>query len=92
MFFGAVAVEPAEHWLHGFEAAVSALFQYDDFKKHREQVLTAREWTWSADLPSTQMVERGLSPAAVVDELLAIESAVLRLASARPIEPGDDAS
>jgi hypothetical protein len=78
MYLGAVAVAPAIAWLDGFAAAVSALYGGEGELAARERVLTARGWSWSARHPAEEMAERGLSPAEVVDELLAVECDVLR--------------
>jgi hypothetical protein len=78
MYLGAVAVDAAVAWLHGFAAAVSALYGREGELEARERVLISRGWSWSARLPSEEMVERGLVPADVVDELLSVECEVLR--------------
>lgn len=86
MFFGAVAVEPAVHWLHGFEtAAMSLLGIRDPHLEVRQAVLESRGWEFTARHPSSDMIERGLSPGEIIDELLSIEVEILRrLAEDRP--------
>ncbi|MDB5385810.1 MAG: hypothetical protein JWM11_1456 [Planctomycetaceae bacterium] len=77
MYLGKIDVECADQWLSGFELAVNVLLGRDDLNV-RQRALTSRGWSWSARRPSAEMVERGLSPAAVIDELLLIECEVLR--------------
>lgn len=79
MYFGAVAVEPAVHWLNGFQAAVYSLLGVrDPHLDVRQAVVESRGWEFLARHPSSEMSERGLTPGEVIDELLSIEVEILR--------------
>ena len=78
MYFGKVDVEAAVQFLNGFRVAVGAMCGFDRGRELREQVIKGRGWPWSAQHPSREMVRRGMSPEAVIDELLVIELEVVR--------------
>src|SRR5262245_521110 len=76
MYFGEVAVEPATHFLNGWHLALSAWL--GEGIAGRRAVEAERGWPVTAHHPSHHMVERGLTPAEVIDELLVIEIETLR--------------
>jgi len=76
MYFGAVDVEAAMHFLNGVGLAVKALL--GDNIEIRRQVLITRGWDANAMHPSQQMIDRGLTPADAVDEMLVIEIETIR--------------
>jgi hypothetical protein len=78
MYFGKVGVEAAVQFLNGFQVAVGAICGFEREGQLREQVIKGRGWPWSAMHPSREMVRRGMSPEAVIDELLVIEIEVIR--------------
>ncbi len=76
MYFGAVDVEAAIHFLNGVRLAVAA-FAGDNLTIWR-QVIAERGWGAGAMHPSRPMLDRGFSPARVIDEMLVIEIETVR--------------
>ena len=77
MYFGEVAVEPAVHFLNGLQFAET--FWLGNLLETRLAVASERGWPRTAMHPSQHMVERGFTPAEVIDELLIIEIETLRM-------------
>jgi hypothetical protein len=84
MYFGKVEVEAAVQFLNGFQVAVGAMCGFDRGRALREQVLRGRGWPWSAAHPFHEMLRRGMTPEAVIDELLVIEIEVVRRQCEQP--------
>jgi hypothetical protein len=77
MYFGDVAVEPAMHFLNGLDFAISVWL--GDTHEARFAVWAERGWPRTPAMhPSRHMVERGLTPPEVIEELLVIEIETLR--------------
>lgn len=76
MYFGEVAIEPAIHFLNGWHLALSVWL--GEGIAGRRAVEVERGWPVSGHHPSHHMLERGLTPAEVIDELLDIEIETLR--------------
>jgi hypothetical protein len=73
MYFGGLDVEAAAHWLHGFEAVLQVLFDLDVDFGSREEVWQSHGFEICGLQPYEQMARRGLSPKAIIDELLIID-------------------
>lgn len=78
MYLGDVTVDAAVQWLNGFTTSVKMLADGHEDYEARRQVLESRGWSFTARHPYLEMVERGLPAGEVIDELLLIESEVLR--------------
>jgi hypothetical protein len=78
MYFGGLDVEAAAHWLHGFEFAIAMLFDLDVDFGSREEVWQSHGLELGGMGADTQMAERGLSPKAIIDELLIMDIERLR--------------
>lgn len=78
MYLGDVTVDAAVQWLNGFTTSVKMLSGGQGDYEARRQVLESRGWSFTGQHPSLEMVERGLPTDEVIDELLLIESEVLR--------------
>jgi hypothetical protein len=76
MYFGSLDVDAAKHYLNGVELALLAFVQNPI--ETRLQVLADRGWRVNALGPSVEMIERGMSPAEMIDELLVIEIETIR--------------
>jgi len=72
MYFGTVTIDAAVHFLNGFENSLH-IFNLVVDRSAQAEVLRERGWTPHAAAASwPDMLARGLSEEAVVDELLAI--------------------
>jgi hypothetical protein len=76
MYFGEVDVGAAMHFLNGVGLAIFVWLGEDH--EIRNQVIAARGWHRNAMHPSGEMIERGLTPAQVIDEMLVIEIETIR--------------
>jgi hypothetical protein len=74
MYFDPVDAASAQNFLYGLVVGCFAC-GLDVPLDVREQVTVARGWPWTAAGPVDAMRGRGLSEAAVVDELIALEIA-----------------
>jgi hypothetical protein len=73
MYFGGLEVEAATHWLHGFEAAIQVLFDLEVDFGSREEVWQSHGLELSGMGPDRQLIQRGLSPKAIIDKLLIMD-------------------
>ncbi|HEX4591436.1 MAG TPA: hypothetical protein VH120_15985 [Gemmataceae bacterium] len=76
MCFGAMDVEAAMHFLNGVGLAVSAFV--GDHPGTKLRVIADRGWRVSGTHPSREMIERGWTPAEVIDEMFVIEIETIR--------------
>ncbi len=76
MYFGEVDVDAAMHYLNGLGLAIMVWLEED--RQIRNQVTAARGWHPTAMHPSREMIECGLTPAQVIDEMLVIEIETIR--------------
>lgn len=74
MYFGAVTIDAAVHFLNGFENSLHIFNLVVDHDAHNE-VLVERGWKLSSMGSWPKMLAHGLSEEAVADELLAIAAA-----------------
>ncbi len=72
MYAGRIDVDLTAAWLHGFEAGLS-MSTDDGLNAFRQKVLYKRKWKITNVSPSVEMRERGMTPEAIVDELVIIE-------------------
>ena len=72
MYTGRVDIDLTLAYLHGFEAGLR-LYDNNQPGKLRSKVTEERGWQVNALHPSSQMRERGMTPEAIVDEILVIE-------------------
>lgn len=73
MYIGKVDVDLTIAWLHGLQAGL-AIYGYDERGLFvREKVLNRRGWECNAWHCSAQMMKRGMTPEAIIDETLIIE-------------------
>lgn len=72
LFIGNEDPERAELWLSGFAWAILPS-PSDEQRRLREKVLKARGWRVTATSSWRQMLERNLSPAEIIAELVEIE-------------------
>jgi hypothetical protein len=76
MYFGSLSVDAAMHFLNGVRFAVASFGgRINDVYS---QVMLDHGFDRIAMQPCTQMVERGMAPAAIIDEMLALEIEALR--------------
>jgi hypothetical protein len=81
MYFGDVDVDAVIHFLNGVRVTTGALIGEDI--QIRQSVLADRGWQLSGLHPSREMLERGLSPAKTIDELLVIEIEIIQRLAAK---------
>jgi len=76
MYFGTIDVQAAVEFLSGLGLAVDVLMGGINFV--RIDVFAERGWGRNSMHPSVVMAERGMSPAAIIDELLVAEIETIR--------------
>ena len=78
LFVGDHDPERIELWLSGFAVAVQLNGDIADERRQlREQVMKARGWKVTATSSWRQMLETNLTPAEIIEEMVAIEIQVL---------------
>jgi hypothetical protein len=84
MYFGGLFIEPAVHFLHGFggAACIALGVEWAERILSHQKVSESRGWPFRAKHPYHQMVEKGMSAPAIIDELINIELEWLRLMAA----------
>lgn len=85
MYLGRTDVEWAFHFLNGFQSAVWVIFgvSRDCYSAEWEQVVEGHGWEWLPVHPYHQMVERGMSPQEVIEELVTMEIELLQRVASR---------
>lgn len=78
MYVGCNDVERMVHFLNGFRVALAALLGLELQYAVRRQIEESRGWSHDAMHVYHRMVEQGMSPEQVIDELVAIEIDVWR--------------
>src|SRR5262245_16180737 len=77
MFLYPLTLPSLENYLNGFRGACAAC-GFEANRKLRQQVIEKRGWKFSAAGPAGQMKEKGMTEAAMMSELIAIEIELLQ--------------
>ncbi len=72
MYIGRVDVSLTIAWLYGFQTGL-LIDAPDNLTDLRDKVLLKRKWKVTNVSASVQMRERGMTPEAIIDELIVIE-------------------
>jgi hypothetical protein len=78
LFIGSDDPERAELWLSGFEAGVFTKPLSDEQRQIQEKIIRSRGWRVTATSSWRQMVERNLSTADIITELIEIKIEFLK--------------
>lgn len=85
MYFSPISPESVNHWLHGLRVGLS-FCGVEWSTELRRQVVERRGLEFTAAGEVEQLVQRGLTSEAVVDELLALEIDMWKLQRSEQLE------